>query len=159
MTVRIPIERCKDPFIMDENTVNLAVSSYFENKGVDVKNVAKNKERGFDVYGEKNGYSLIVESKGSLGNNQCTYVFGTGQLKNHLSAQIFCLMKHYEYSSGKTILIMANPDIPRIRNMINEVSLSLDELEFVRFWVNSQQIVQVECPDELTDLLERLGLM
>lgn len=159
MTVKIPIEKCKDPFVMDENTVNSAISSYFASKMVEVKSVAKDKQRGFDVYGEKNGYSLIVESKGSLGNNQCTHVFGTGQLKDHLSAQIFYLMKQYEYKSDKTILIMANPDIPRIRNMINEISLSLDELKFIRFWINANKQVRVECPDDLAELLKYLDLI
>lgn len=106
-----------------------------------------------------NGYSLIIESKGSRRNNQTENVFHSGQLKVHASAQIYYLMKQLDSKSDTTFLALANPDISRIRKIINDVSLSLDKLGVIRLWVNSEKIIQIECPKELSKIVEGFGLM
>ncbi|AET62141.1 hypothetical protein ACWHAM_20275 [Paenibacillus terrae] len=62
--------RCPDPFVMTENEVNLAVASFLKGKKANILRIAVDREQGFDVHAEILGYSLIVESKGSMKNNQ-----------------------------------------------------------------------------------------
>ncbi|MDP9676944.1 CRISPR/Cas system-associated exonuclease Cas4 (RecB family) [Paenibacillus jamilae] len=144
---------------MTENEVNIAVASFLKGKKANILRIAVDREQGFDVHAEILGYSLIVESKGSMKNNQNDTVFDSGQLKTHAGAQVLYLMKQFEYSSEKTILIMANPNIPRIRKVIDDISLAINNLKFIRFWVNPGNKVEVEYPDELAGVIKKLGLV
>ncbi|MFC4596871.1 hypothetical protein [Cohnella hongkongensis] len=156
---RIPTQKCPDPFMMNENEVNTAVAHFLKSKHVDVQKVAVDKEKGYDVFGVKNGYSIIVESKGMMANNQDKYVFGYGQIKSHLGDQILYVLKQYEHSSGNTLLMIANPDIPRIRSRLDEVSLALDKLGIIRLWVTADRFVELEYPQEVFQVLNSLELV
>jgi len=156
---RIPIQKCPDPFMMNENEVNISVADFLKSKHVDVQKVAVDKEKGFDVFGVKNGFSIIVESKGMMANNQDKYVFGYGQIKSHLGDQILYVMKQYEYSSGKTLLMIANPDVPRIRCRLGEVSIALDKLGIIRLWVKADGVVELEYPQDVSQVLNSLELV
>ncbi|MNI21158.1 hypothetical protein D3C73_746650 [compost metagenome] len=155
---RIPIHKCPDPFMMNENEVNAAVAHFLMSKDVDIKKVAVDKEKGYDVYGIKGGYSIIVESKGMMANNQNEYVFGHGQIKSHLGDQILYVLKQYEYSSENTLIMLANPNIPRIKDRLNGVSLALDRLGIIRLWVSEDKSVEIECPAEVLQVLNLLKL-
>jgi hypothetical protein len=43
---RIPIHLCPDPFMMNENAVNLG---FFNEKNIEIKSFAINREPGYDV--------------------------------------------------------------------------------------------------------------
>jgi len=145
--------------MMNENKVNASIALFLKSKGVDVKKVSVDKEKGYDVYGFKNGYSIIVESKGMMANNQNEFVFGHGQIKSHLGDQILYILKQYEYSSDKTLLMIANPDIPRIKTRISEVTLALDKLGIIRLWVKEDMSLEVEYPQEMYHLLSSIELI
>lgn len=155
----IPTSECPDPFIMNENNVNLAVKDYLESCGAYVSKCAKDNQRGYDVEANINGYTLIVESKGTLKNNQHENVFDGGQIVSHIGAQMYYMMKEYEYCSDKTLLIIANPDIPRIRKGIDKVSLALDELGIIRFWVKANRSIEVEYPERKEHICQLLKLV
>ncbi|PJN48806.1 hypothetical protein PAEAM_56680 [Paenibacillus sp. GM1FR] len=152
------INKTSDPFSITENEVNLAVAEFLRGKGANILRVAIDREQGYDVHAEMKGYSFIIESKGSRKNNQTENVFDSGQLKVHASAQIFYLMKKLEIKSETTFLVLANPDIPRIRKLISDVSTSLDQLGLIQFWVGYERGVRIECPKELREVLSGLGL-
>ncbi|WP_337034831.1 hypothetical protein [Paenibacillus illinoisensis] len=153
------LNRTSDTFSMTENEVNLAVAEFLRGKGASILRTAIDREQGYDVHAEMNGYSFIIESKGSRKNNQTETVFDSGQLKVHASAQIFYLLKQLELRSEMTFLGLANPDIPRIRKLINDVSSSLDQLGLIQFWVSAGGSVKIECPTKSMGVLIDLGLV
>lgn len=151
----------KDPFIMNENTVNIAVWNFLKSAGCICPRPLRDKEHGVDVQGEKNGWKIYVESKGSTANknNDNNIVFDTGQIKDHTYHQIGKLME-YQQTKGidNHLFIMANPDIPRIRYRVNSVINSLNKLGFVQFWVQEDNSIKIENPDYLNETLIKLGL-
>lgn len=149
-----------DPFVMNEDTVNLLVWEFLKYKEFDSPNPLKGKERGIDVQGEKHGWTIYVESKGSHGNDHDDdTVFGQGQIKVHTYNQIGKLMEYKNIGNSKGIYVMANPDIPRIRERVNKVSNSLDSLGFIRFWVRNDKSILIEFPDYLENQLRSLWLI
>jgi hypothetical protein len=148
-----------DPFVMDEDTVNISVWKFLKCKGFDGPNPLQGKERGVDVQGEKLGWKIFVESKGSHGNDHDNdTVFGQGQIKVHTYNQIGKLME-YQKNYDQSLFVMANPDIPRIRKRVNLVSDSLDILGFVRFWVKQDGSIKIEYSQQLEETLYLLGLI
>lgn len=153
------ISKTSDPFSMTENEVNIAVAEFLRDKGANILRIAVDREQGYDVHAEMKGYSFIIESKGSRKNNQTETVFDSGQLKVHASAQIFYLMKQLESKPEKTFLVLANPDIPRIRKLISDLSTSLDKLGLIRIWVSAEREIKIEYPEELKGVFIDLGLV
>lgn len=146
-----------DPFIMNEDHVNKAVANFL--RGIGCNNVVYllGKEHGIDVKAEKNGWKIWVESKGSRGNDHANdIVFDSGQIKTHADRQILKLMEYANNTDGKTLFIMANPNIERIRNRVNKVKRLLDEMQFIQFWVNSDDTILVEFPHQIKDTLKNL---
>jgi hypothetical protein len=45
-----------------------------------------------------------------------------------------------------SIYVMANSVFPRIRKRLIKISKSLDELRVVRFWVQENEEITIECP-------------
>ncbi|KJD47132.1 hypothetical protein [Paenibacillus terrae] len=156
---KIPISKSTDPFFMNENEVNLAVAEYLFQRGVEVKNVLVDKETGIDVLGLKMGQTLIIESKGSMVNNQHEFVFEHGQLTTHVSQQVHYLMKKYQSKYNSSILFMANPDIPRIHKRVDELAEALDALGIVRLWVQKNGAVRLVYPEQLKEVLVKLELI
>lgn len=155
----IPIHKCPDPFMMNENDVNNAVAIFFKQSGVKVQKLAINTQTGIDVLGTKDGYTLIVESKGSMANKQNEYVFGNGQIKKHVGVQLYYLIKQFQSSTNKTLLILANPDIPRIRNCIDDISRTIEILGFIKMWVKEDKSAYIESPEIHMATIEKLGLL
>jgi len=149
-----------DPFVMNEDTVNLAVWKLLNEKGFDCPSPLTGKQKGIDVEGKKSGWKIYVESKGSHGNehNNDT-VFGQGQIKVHTYNQIGKLMEYKNSNEEKSIYVLANPDIPRIRTRVQKVVNSLDILGFIRFWVQKDQSIKIEFPKHLEEELLILGLV
>ncbi|KMY49577.1 hypothetical protein [Peribacillus loiseleuriae] len=152
--------RIPDPFVMNEDTVNISVWEFLKHKEFDSPSPLKGKQRGIDVQGEKFGWEIYVESKGSHGNDHDgDTVFGQGQIKVHTYNQIGKLMEYKSNSSEKSMYVMANPDIPRIRKRVQKVANSLDLLGFIRFWVQDDKSIIIEFPEHLEDRLRWLGLI
>lgn len=157
-----PLSKMKipDPFVMNEDTVNISVWEFLKQKGFDCPNSLKGKQQGIDVQGTKLGWMIYVESKGSHANNHNSdTVFGQGQIKVHTYNQIGKLMEYKNISNEKSMYVMANPDVPRIRKRVQKVAESLDTLGFIRFWIQEDKSIIIEYPVYLENQLLQLGLI
>lgn len=149
-----------DPFLMNEDTVNIAVWEFLIEKKFSSPAPLKGNQHGIDVQGEKLGWKIYVESKGSHANNHNNdTVFGQGQIKVHTYNQIGKLMEYKNDDTEKSIYVMANPDIPRIRKRVQRVAKSLDILGFIRFWIQEDKSIIIDYPDYLENQLLQLGLI
>lgn len=156
------VERMKvpDPFIMNEDEVNEAVANYLIKRGFVNVRYLKGNETGIDVYGEKEGWSIYVESKGSHANNHGKdTVFDSNQIKTHTYMQICKLMELRNTLPPKTLLIMANPNIRRIKERVEKVNKPIEQLEFIQFWVEEDGRIVVKSPESCTELLLQLNLI
>jgi hypothetical protein len=135
----------QDPFVMNENTVNKFVADYLIICGFEKVKPLLNKERGIDVSGRKDEYMVLVESKGSQGNDhERDKVFDNNQLWDHLCKQIGKLMQYRKsYDVNNCVFIAANPNIPRIKVQMDKLAQSLDELRIFRFWVDEDGSVSI----------------
>ncbi|TFD97064.1 hypothetical protein [Jeotgalibacillus sp. R-1-5s-1] len=157
-----PLSKMKvpDPFLMNEDTVNFSVWRFLNENEFVCPHPLTGRERGIDVQGEKDGWKIYIESKGSHANNHdVDTVFGQGQIKVHTYNQIGKLMEYKNVHSEKSIFVMANPDIPRIRKRVQKVDKSLDALGFIRFWVQNDQSIKLEYPNHMKEQLLHLGLI
>ncbi|MEK4759619.1 hypothetical protein MHH85_05090 [Viridibacillus sp. FSL E2-0187] len=149
----------KDPFVMNEDTVNIAVYNFLNSVGCDCSEPLKGRSQGVDVQGEKNGWSIYVESKGSHANDaDDDTVFGQGQIKVHTYVQVGKLMEYQTENEDNRLFVMANPDIPRIRKRVNSVISSINKLGFIQFWVQEDSTIKIENPEQLNETLISLGL-
>lgn len=73
--------------------------------------------------------------------------------------QIGKLMELKNNQYERTLLALANPDIPRIRCRVNGVSRSLDQLGFIQLWVQEDKSVVIKCPVQLQKVLIDLVLI
>lgn len=149
----------KDPFVMNEDTVNIAVWNFLNSVGCTCPPPLKGRSHGVDVQGEKNGWKIFVESKGSHGNDHDDdTVFGQGQIKVHTYVQVGKLMEYQTEKDINCLFVMANPDIPRIRKRVNLVINSLNKLGLIQFWVQEDNSIKIENPNYLNNTLVSLGL-
>ncbi len=149
-----------DPFVMNEDQVNVAVANFLKESGFeDVKYLSGNKT-GVDVSGSKNEWIILVESKGSQANkHKKETVFDTNQLKTHTYMQICKLMEYESEQNPNVVLALANPDIPRIRRRVEKVKNSLEKLNLIQIWVQKDSSVIIEAPSSQISMLRNLGLM
>lgn len=160
----MPIKNSKlttrDPFVMSEDTVNLAVAEFLISKGFTSVKYLKGTARGVDVIGEKNGTTIYVESKGSHANSHdADTIFDTGQIKTHAYMQVGKLMEYLNSDNQDQILVLANPDIPRIRTRIEKIEKSLEMLGFIQIWIQEDLTVRMEYPENTQQLLVTLNLV
>ena len=149
-----------DPFLLNENTVNLAVADFLISKGFTSVEHLLGTAHGVDVIGKKNDTTIYVESKGSRPNiHDDDIVFDTGQIKTHAYMQVCKLMEYYNSGNQNKILVLANPDIPRIRTRVEKVRKSIEVLEFTQFWVQEDLTVKVEYPKASRKILKKLNLI
>ncbi len=153
--------RNPDSFIMNEDTVNVSVFNYLISKGVVCEKPLVGRQQGVDVKGTISGHSIFVESKGSQANGLTDdTVFKHGQIVNHLARQIHILMKYADLENpDKTLLILANPDILRIRSEVDRVRKSINRLNFICFWVQEDRSILIECGREQEEVLRKLKLI
>lgn len=150
----------KDPFIMNEDTVNEAVWNFLKATGFHCPNFLTGNQMGIDVEGEKDGWRIFVESKGSQANTHgFDTVFDSGQIKTHTYMQIGKLMEYQTIANENSLFVMANPDIPRIRNRVNKVIASLNYAGFIRFWIQEDGNVKIDAPIQVKDKLIEIDLI
>ncbi|QGM30150.1 hypothetical protein GI482_07070 [Bacillus sp. N3536] len=152
--------RTPDPFIMNEDTVNIAIANFLITKGFVTDNPLKGKQRGIDVKAKKDCVEIFVESKGSQKNGLTTdEVFDHGQIVNHIARQLHTLMKYAsEHGTENKIYVLANPDLLRIRSEYEKVEKMIRKMEFVAMWVKKDLSIKVEGPDNLIDYLNKQNL-
>ncbi|MGG0666700.1 hypothetical protein ABE042_21725 [Viridibacillus arvi] len=137
----------KDPFVMNEDTVNIAVYNFLNSVGCNCSEPLKGRSQGVDVQGEKNGWSIYVESKGSHANDaDDDTVFGQGQIKVHTYVQVGKLMEYQTENEDNRLFVMANPDIPRIRKRVNSVINSINKLGFSSFGFKKMVQLKLKIP-------------
>ena len=102
----MPIENNRlyppDPFVMNEDEVNMHVANYLKSKGFyDVKYLT-GKSRGVDVHGKKDCIEVFVESKGSHANyHGKDIVLDNSHLWDHLCKQICKLIEYRDKYNDK----------------------------------------------------------
>lgn len=150
----------RDPFIMNEDTVNEAVWNFIKAAGFHCPDFLTGNKTGVDVEGEKDGWRIYVESKGSHANaHDLDTVFDSGQIKTHTYMQIGKLMEYQTIGNENSLYVMANPAIPRIRNRVDKVVKSINYAGFVRFWIREDGSVEVEYPVQVEKALLEVGLI
>jgi hypothetical protein len=153
--------RNPDPFIMNEDTVNVAIADFLKSKGFECEVPLTGRQRGIDVKARKDSIEIFVESKGSQKNGATNdEVFTHGQIVNHIARQIHTLMKYAnQYGGENNIYVLANPDIQRIKSEYCRIDKMVEKMQFVCMWVQPDQSVVVESPESLRDLLINLKLL
>jgi len=149
--------KIKDPFVMNEDTVNVAVAEFLISKKFSSVEYLSGNKHGVDVIGKKNGTTIYIESKGSHANaHDIDIVFDSNQIKTHTYMQISKLMEYANSFNENVLLVLANPDIPRIRSRVEKVRISLDKLGFIQFWVQEDMTVEVEGGHSQQELINTL---
>lgn len=147
-----------DPIIMTPTEINDLISEKLKKIGFYVK--GGDKAQDVDIRAIKGEYELIIESRANQANkNKGTdMVFESSQLDIHLSEQVTQIMRFQQsISADKTpVYIMANPDIPRLRERVKNITSGLDKLGICRFWVNELDELFIEGPDKLEVTLKNL---
>jgi hypothetical protein len=145
-----------DPIVINKIQCEDIISSFlqkkeFEFKVVDTKNDA-------DLHATKLGWKLLIEARGNQakGHGMDT-VFDSTQIGIHLAEQVQLMLKLYERMDDRTILVMANPDIPRIRQQVERIAKALSDLRIAKLWVQKDKNVTVEYPHSLSAHMELLG--
>ncbi|MDL0421939.1 hypothetical protein NST17_16930 [Caldifermentibacillus hisashii] len=153
--------RNPDPFIMNEDTVNIAIAEFLTNKGFDCEPPLTGRQQGIDVKASKGIVNIFVESKGSQKNGATNdEVFTHGQIVNHIARQIHTLMKYAtQYGDENNIYVLANPDLQRIRSEYYRIDKMVEKLGFVCMWVQEDCSVVVKCPKNLRNILTDLNLL
>lgn len=144
----------RDPFIMKQNHVNEYILQFLEK--CNFNNVKLIKSIGpTDITSQKYKYMVYVKSKANQARNaENDLVFKDDQLDNQLGDQVEQMMRPYQKSVENIILVMGNPNIPRIRERVNKIKKALDKLEIVRFWVNEDGTIEFEGPKHLETILD-----
>ncbi|WP_040226842.1 hypothetical protein [Bhargavaea cecembensis] len=151
--------RVPDPFVMNEDTVNIVVADFLIGRGFECETPLSGRQPGIDVKARKDSLEVFVESKGSQKNGaSADEVFDGAQIVNHLARQIHTLMKYATKHGDGHLYVLANPDIERIRNEYAKVKKTVEKLRFVCMWVQEDRTVQVEGPEEMEGLLVSCGL-
>lgn len=155
MPIKNSTQKNPDSFVMNEDTVNMAVAEYLTSKGFICDKPLKGRQIGVDVKACKKGWTILVESKGSQKNGaEEDEVFDHGQIVNHLARQIHTLIKYAnEYDHDKTLFVLANPDIVRIRKEYLRVNKMIEMMGFACMWVQEDNSIVVEADDNVLGLL------
>ncbi|MGQ7890621.1 hypothetical protein [Paenibacillus sp. WC2504] len=146
-----------DPFIINKNQCEDIIHSYLQERGFVLKVVDSRNDA--DLHAVKLGRKLFIESRGNqaMGHDINT-VFDSTQIGIHLAEQIQLMLKLYESIDEHTILVIANPDIPRIRQQVERISKALSDLKIASLWVQKdKKNVIVEYPHILTEPMKQLG--
>lgn len=150
----------KDPFVMNEDTVNEVVWNFIKTAGFHCPDFLTGNSTGVDVEGKKDGWRIYVESKGSHANaHDLDTVFDSGQIKTHTYMQIGKLMEYQTIGDENSLYVMANPDIPRIRNRVDKVTRSINYAGFIRFWIQQDGTVKIDYPLQIEKALLEVGLI
>ncbi|PWK14399.1 hypothetical protein [Tumebacillus permanentifrigoris] len=158
MPIRLREMEVPDPFKMNKNQVSEYIAKFLETCRFD--NVVTSTSRGdWDVTAKVNDWRIYVDAKGSRAvKHKEDVVFADTQLVKHLADQVSELMRYYQTMDESGLLFMGNPDLPRIREIAEEIDRSLDHLGIIRLWVQQDGTVQVEAPSGMAEIMKQIGL-
>jgi hypothetical protein len=145
-----------DPFIMKKEYVNQCIVAFLETNGFDVSLMGPRDD--IDIIAVRDQMTFYIESRGNqAAMHTGDKLFDSSQLDIHLSEQVTTLMKNYSDINNEKRLVIANPNIPRLKKRVARIEDALNKLGIIRIWVNEDKSVLVEGPD--TDLLENYQLL
>lgn len=131
---------------LTENEVILILSNWLLTEGWQLKEPIKlNRQKGIDIFLEKNGMKMIIEAKGAKGNPNDKNVkrskFNSGQIKTHFGKAIVkALEAKTKYCHS--IIAIAHPDDPDIKKALKESLHHIQALGINHFWVSSDTVVE-----------------
>jgi hypothetical protein len=145
-TLKLPEKQSKlktpDPVLMNKNECQEIVTNYF--KKFKFSNTVHTNSKP-DVILEKMGWNVLIEARG---NQAVTHdkdtVFDTSQISTHLSDQVFNLMRCVQQATRQTFFVIANPDVPRIRNQVAKITKALKELKTIQIWIKEDHNITIE---------------
>jgi hypothetical protein len=131
-----------DPFVLSKSEVLHAVKEYLGREGYETRNLVD--LCGIDLAAANEYHTLVIEAQGNHVEHHAKDIVFTGsQLEQHLGCQLVKLLRNYEKSPAKT-LVMANPDTPRLRKLADNMKQALDDLGVIRFWVKEDGSIEWE---------------
>lgn len=133
-----------------ESKVVESVCNYLEEQGYAILQKAEIKQHGYDIVAKKDKIQLYIEAKGetSSDNSSKRYgkVFNVGQVRTHVAMALYKSVEAlsiniygYKIRAG-----MALPDNEDHHAFINKIKPSLEKLELIVFWVDSEGNVEIE---------------
>lgn len=144
-----------DEFIMDKAECEELIKEYLLGKGFKLKAVESKNDADFCAW--KEGWKLLIEVRGNQAvKHDADTVFDSSQISIHLAEQVQVLLKLFgqEY----TILVLANPDLQRIRKQVDYITKALDYLNVIKLWVKKDGTVTIEYPKDLESHVRCIGL-
>ncbi|RTE07825.1 hypothetical protein [Paenibacillus whitsoniae] len=146
-----------DPFIVNKQQCEAIICSFLQGQGFDLKVIDSRNDA--DLQAAKAGHKLLIETRGNQAMaHDANTVFDSTQISIHLAEQIQLMMKLYEHIDDRTVLAIANPDTPRIRQQVERLNKALSDLKIVRFWVQKDKMtVTAEYPESLAERMQQLG--
>jgi hypothetical protein len=156
----VPVLRSQvdDPFMMNKDEVNTYIVDFFKKNGFEAIELARS-NKFVDVKARKFDWHIWVESRGSRSSKHREgIVFESSDLWINLCEQVGQFMCYRQTLDTPILMFMGNPDIPRIRRYVAKIEKSLDRLEIIRLWVQQDGQVFVEGPQEMTAILQKIGI-
>jgi Holliday junction resolvase-like predicted endonuclease len=153
----MPVKQSKltsrDPVGLNKEQCEQIITAYLTQHGFQIISTGIRNEP--DIVAYKAGWKVAIEVRGNQAVNHDTdTVFDTAQLNVHFAEQIYDVMRAYRDKS-QTIHVIANPDIPRIRNIESKVSMALNEYRVARFWL-SHKNVDITIPSNVKTIAHQL---
>ncbi|MZQ80687.1 hypothetical protein GQF01_00770 [Paenibacillus sp. 5J-6] len=144
-----------DPIVMNKDVCESIVYDFLKEKGFQFKAVDSRNDA--DLCALKSGYKLLVETRGNQAKaHNADTVFDSAQLSIHLAEQVQVLLKLFD--PERSILVLANPDIPRIQKQVASIYKALEHLKIVCFWVQPNGTIRVQYPTILSEYMRLLDL-
>jgi hypothetical protein len=144
-----------DPIIMNKDLCESIVYDFLIKKGFQFKAVDTRNDA--DLCALKSGCKLLVETRGNQAKtHNADTVFDSAQLSIQLAEQVQVLLKLFD--PERSILVLANPDIPRIRKQVSSIYKALEHLKIVCFWVHPNRTIEVQYPTHLSENMKLLDL-
>lgn len=133
--------------MLTENDVVNTLTQYLISAGYQIRQNLSTKEKGVDVIAENGLEVLYVEAKGETSSLQNSKRYGRpfnkNQIKTHISVAILASLQIISKlpSRAKTRVVIALPDTPEQRLVINQISSTLKRLELRIYWVSNNVVI------------------
>lgn len=129
----------QDPIVMNKKKCEERIIKFLTEHGFELVSHGTRNEP--DIVASKLGWRIAVEVRGNQAiSHDAKTVFDTTQLNVHFAEQIYDVMRAYNGTGSRTLHVIANPDIPRIRTIDANVSKALNDFNVVRFWLSDSGI-------------------
>lgn len=145
-----------DRFALNQEEVTDIILNYLTKQG-EIKKLKS--IPGIDIKAKINNKYIIVKSRGSQAmSHDANTVFDGSQIRIHVAEQVEKIMRVQQELAGENLYIIANPDIPRIRTIVDQISIGLDKLSIIRLWVKPTGVSDIEIPHNVISLANEVGI-